>query len=199
MNLLTILLFAVGLCFDSFAVSLSCGMVKSGLSVGRGIRFAAILALMQGVMPLVGWLVASEFQRFIDDYDHWVAFLLLLFLGGKMILAKVFAKGSEAAPAEVGEHTFSLHNSFLLGLATSIDALIAGAAMALVNISIAEVSQFWNMMIAVGVILVVTFAASGLGLIIGRKSSSHIGDKAEIIGGVILIAIGTKILVEHLA
>lgn len=195
MDLITVFLFAVGLCFDSFAVSISCGMSRCSYTVGLGIRFAVILALFQALMPLIGWALAANFHSVIESFDHWVAFLLLLFLGGRMIKGSL----SEEDDSEVFKHgtPFGIKRNLVLGLATSIDALIAGVAMAMVPITIVSTSQLSNMLIAIAIIGVVTFAASGLGLFIGSRSRSKLGARSELIGGIILIIIGAKVLVEH--
>lgn len=195
MTLLLVFLLALGLCFDSFAVSLSAGMGCCTWARGQGVRFAAILALMQGVMPFVGWLLAFRFADQISFWDHWIAFGLLLFLGGKMIFGAI--KHTETEPLK--SDPFRLRNSLVMGLATSIDALAAGIALALTSIEIIEGSQLSNILMAVLIIAAVTFVASLSGLLLGRRSKGRLGSRSEILGGVILITIGVKVLVEHLA
>lgn len=198
MDLITIILFALGLCFDSFAVSISCGMSRCTFTPIRGVRFAAILALLQGLMPLAGWLLASKFHQTIETYDHWVAFVLLAFIGGKMIKESRNKEEHEEDLFSKGD-PFSLKRNIVLGVATSIDALVAGVAMAMVPLKImSDSSQFCNMIMAVIIIGIVTFTASTIGLLIGRRSQSKLGEKSELIGGIILIAIGLKVLIEHL-
>lgn len=194
MSLLFVFLLSVGLCFDSFAVSLSAGMGCCTWVRGRGLRFAAILALMQGSMTLVGWLLAFEFAELIAFWDHWIAFVLLVFLGGKMIFEALRTKDEQTSLSD----PFRLRNSFAMGLATSIDALAAGIALALVSIEIVSASQLTNILLAVSIIGLTTFAASIAGLLLARRTKGKIGASSEIIGGVILIAIGTKVLLEHL-
>lgn len=195
MDFITVFLFAIGLCFDSFAVSLSCGMARCTCTTGRGIRFAAILALFQGVMPLSGWALAANFHHIIKDYDHWIAFVLLMVLGGKMVKESFVDKSEDGVSGKM--NPFTLKQSSVLGVATSIDALVAGVAMAMVPITIVNGSQLVNMLVASLVIGVVTFAASGTGLLIGNRSRSKLGSKSELIGGIILMAIGIKLLIEH--
>lgn len=198
MDLITVLLFALGLCFDSFAVSISCGMARCNFTPMRGVRFAAILALLQAMMPLCGWLLASKFHQVIETYDHWVAFVLLAFIGGRMIKDS-FSKDEQEDVLSGGD-PFSLKRNLVLGIATSIDALVAGVAMAMVPLKIAtDTTQFCNMIIAALIIGIVTFAASATGLLIGLRSQSKLGEKSELIGGVILILIGLKVLIEHLS
>ncbi|HJE88824.1 manganese efflux pump MntP family protein [Rikenella microfusus] len=196
MDFITLLLFAVGLCFDSFAVSLSCGMSCCACTRRRMFRFAAILGLCQGLTPLAGWAVATNFRTVIEAYDHWIAFVLLLFLGGKMIW--------ESCGEEDGEHLkgnpFALGRNVMLGIATSIDALVAGIAMALLPLTIVPSdSQLLNMLAAVFIIALVTLVSSLTGLYLGRRSRGKLGERAELIGGIILILIGIKVLAEHLS
>lgn len=196
MDFVTLLWFAVGLCFDSFAVSLSCGMACRAVSRWRQFRFAAVLGFCQGAMPIVGWAAATRFRAEIEAYDHWVAFALLLFLGGKMVWEAIGDAADEELPA--GD-PFAWSRNMLLGIATSIDALVAGIAMALLTLTIVPAaSQGLNMAVAAGVIAVVTILSSLTGLAVGRRSRGRIGERAEWIGGVILILIGLKVLVEHL-
>lgn len=196
MDFITLLLFAVGLCFDSFAVSLSCGMSCCVCTRGRLVRFAAILGLCQGLMPLIGWSVATNFRTVIEAYDHWVAFVLLLFLGGKMIWES-FQRNGEEQPSG---NPFALGRNFVLGVATSIDALVAGIAMALLPLTIIPTpSQLLNILVAVFIIALVTMVSSLSGLYLGRRSRGRLGERAELLGGIILILIGVKVLVEHLS
>ena len=196
MDFITLFLFAVGLCFDSFAVSLSCGMSCCACTRRRLFRFAAVLGLSQGLMPLIGWAVATNFRTVIEAYDHWIAFALLLFLGGKMIWESFGEEDDE----HLKGNPFALGRNVMLGVATSIDALVAGIAMALLPLTIIPVeSQLLNMLVAVVVIALVTLVSSLTGLYMWRRSRGRLGERAELIGGVILILIGVKVLVEHLA
>jgi len=194
MNLLTVFILAIGLCFDSFAVSLSSGMARCEDHRRQYLRFALILALFQGVMPLVGWFLAAGFQQYIVQYDHWIAFVLLALLGIKMIRDSL---KQEASPEDC--RAFDLKHTLLLGLATSIDALITGMAMALVSVAIFRTATQWqNMLGAAGIIFAVTWVACLVGLVLGKKAGRKMGKKTEIAGGIILICIGLKILLEHL-
>lgn len=196
MDIVLVILFAVGLCFDSFAVSLSAGMGCCTWHRGRGIRFAGILAVMQGLMPVAGWLLAFEFAHLIAAWDHWIAFGLLLLLGGKMIWGAI--SEWNAKPDQRSRDPFRWKNSLVLGIATSIDALAAGVALAFTQILIVEGSQLTNLWIAAGLIALVTFLAALGGLWLGRRSRGQLGSWSEVLGGVILIGIGTKVLIEHL-
>lgn len=197
MDIITVFLIAIGLCFDSFAVSLSCGMSRCVCTKRRGFRFAVVLAIFQGIMPLIGWLLAKRYLSTIESYDHWIAFVLLALLGGKMIKESL-SSDDGCDDKSQGSNPFSFRRSTILGIATSIDALIAGVAMAMVPITIlSSGTQMTNMLIATTIIAFVTLIASSTGLYIGTKSRSKIGHRAELIGGIILILIGLKVLIEH--
>lgn len=196
MDFVTLLLFAVGLCFDSFAVSLSCGMSCCACSRRRLFRFAAIMGLCQGITPLIGWGMATHLRTVIEAYDHWIAFFLLLFLGGKMIWESFGEKDEE----RLSGNPFALGRNVILGIATSIDALVAGIAMALLPLSIIPSdSQLLNMLAGVFLIALVTLLSSLTGLLLGRSSRGRLGEWAELFGGIILILIGVKVLAEHLS
>lgn len=196
MDFITLLLFAVGLCFDSFAVSLSCGMSCCACSRRRLFRFAAVMGACQGITPLIGWAMATHLRTVIEAYDHWIAFFLLLFLGGKMMW--------ESSAKDDGEHMkgnpFALSRNVVLGIATSIDALVAGIAMALLPLTVVPCdSQLLNVLVAVIIIALVTLLSSLTGLLLGRGSRGRLGEWAELLGGIILILIGVKVLAEHLS
>lgn len=196
MDFVTLLLFAVGLCFDSFAVSLSCGMSCCACSRRRLFRFAAIMGLCQGITPLIGWGMATHLRTVIEAYDHWIAFFLLLFLGAKMIWESFGEKDEE----QIKGNPFALGRNVILGIATSIDALVAGIAMALLPLSIIPCdSQLLNMFAGVFLIALVTLLSSLTGLLLGRSSRGRLGEWAELFGGIILILIGVKVLAEHLS
>ena len=135
------------------------------------------------VMPLIGWLIGSTFKIYIEAYDHWIAFGLLIFIGIKMLLESIKKNDAKNFCVE----KFSV--VFLLTLATSIDALIIGMSLAFLN---------FHLLISAAVISFSAFIISFLGFNLGRKFGYILGNKAEIIGGIILIVIGVKILFEHL-
>ncbi len=182
-SLITIILIAISLSFDSFAVSLSCGLAKQKMQLVQMLKIAIILSLFQGLMPLVGWFAGEKLLPYIEEFDHWVAFLLLFLIGGKMIIESF---KEETSKKKINPEKFSV--VLLLGLSTSIDALAVGFSMSLICIHI---------LLAVAIITVITFLAVLLGIYIGKKSKTNKGRRAEIIGGIILIAIGVKIVIEH--
>ena len=184
MEFITLLFIAIGLSFDTFAVSVSTGLTVCHIRFWQAVRVAAILAFAQGVMPCIGWLVGNQVAQFISDYDHWIAFILLAILGGKMIWES-FEKEDTAK-----KDCNPLKLSLIVGMAiaTSIDALVVGVSFAFLKMNI-----LW----AAIVIGAVTFGVAMLGMLFGKKIGNRLGKKMEIIGGLMLIAIGLKILLEH--
>ena len=174
MGIISILLIAVGLAMDSLAVSISGGIVMRPFCMRQSLRLALTMGIFQGGMTLLGWLMGVSFSSYITAFDHWIAFILLGFLGGKMIYESF---GEE----ETTISSFSTKTLLTLGVATSIDALAVGVSMAFLKTSI---------YFPAFIIGFVTFALSLIGVIKGIN--------VELFGGIILIAIGVKILIEHL-
>ena len=183
MSFFTLFLLAVGLSFDTFAVSVSSGLIKKEILFFQAIRIAFFLALFQALMPVVGWLGGLSIKSFIEPVDHWIAFGLLSLIGIKMIL--------ECFKDEDHKTIDPLSIKYIIGIAiaTSIDALVVGVSFAIVEV---------NILLAVLIIGAVTFIASMIGILFGKKSGSKLGKRMEVLGGLILIGIGVKILVEHL-
>lgn len=184
MNLLDIIFLAVALAMDCFAVS-----IVSGVLTRRDIRMAFLFGFFQAMMPLLGWLGISHFQSMIEAYDHWIAFGLLAFIGGKMIW--------ESFGPEEEQHfnPRRLRTQLILAVATSIDALAIGISFACTGYN--HLSQLTIPLIIIGV---VSFLFSILGQHLGSRFGKAIARrlKPELFGGVILILIGVKILVSHL-
>ncbi len=182
MQVYEMIILAIGLAMDAFAVSickgLSLGKTKLKHSLKAGIWFGGFQALM----PLIGYLLASLFVGFIDKFDHWIAFVLLFLIGGNMI-REVFGK------EEKQDASMSVKTMLLLAIATSIDALAVGVTFAFLKV---------NIILAVSIIGAVTFAFSMAGIRIGSLFGSKHQAKAQLVGGVILILIGLKILLEGL-
>ncbi|MDR2937168.1 MAG: manganese efflux pump MntP family protein [Rikenellaceae bacterium] len=193
MNLLTFILLAIGLCFDSFAVSLSAGMTTDTATHHRiFVRFALILGVFQGAMLLAGWAGGRGISNLINAFDHWIAFGLLALIGVNMIRSS-FRK--EECPV----NPFCFRRNCLLGIATSIDAVITGVALGLVTLTLVpHVTQTANMIVGAVIMAAVTFTASLIGVFIGHMAGNKLGSRAELIGGIVLILIGAKVLFEHL-
>jgi putative Mn2+ efflux pump MntP len=184
MEFLSILLIALGLSADCFAVALSASIANRNLSRLQITKVSFSFGFFQALMPIFGWLAGRSIVNLIANIDHWIAFALLAFVGGHMIWESLHEKENEKPPDV--SHGWRL---LILSIATSIDALAVGLAFALAGT---------NIWIAAPLIGVTCFVISGIGFFIGKKAGSVLGKRAEIIGGLILIGIGIKILLEHL-
>jgi putative Mn2+ efflux pump MntP len=185
MDILTVIILAIGLSMDSFAVSISCGLTEQKISFRHAAKIAFSLAFFQGLFPIAGWLMGTEIKSYVENIDHWIAFILLLFLGLKMIIES-FKKEDACGTSDV----YSLKHIITLSIATSIDALVVGFSYAL-----ASSRNIFGGAIIIGA---VTFFFAMLGIRIGKDVGHSIGPKIELLGGLILIGIGLKILVQHL-
>lgn len=185
MEALTIILIAVGLAMDAFAVSVVSGCFYKELKIAHVFRMAFFFGAFQAFMPLIGYAAGQTVADYITHVDHWVAFGLLAGIGGKMIY-----EGTKFEQVEKkAQDPASLMVVLVLSLATSIDALAVGITLSLVTHSIVA---------AVTAIGLITFALSYAGVEFGRRTRRFVENKIEIAGGLILIAIGVKILVTHL-
>ena len=187
---LEIWLLAIGLAMDCFAVSIASGIILKRVRMRPMLIMALAFGFFQALMPLLGWIGASFFRHLIENIDHWIAFAILAFLGGRMVL--------ESFKDEDCRHEFdptSLKVVSALAVATSIDALAVGVSFAFLG-----VRSFSSILPSIGIIGFVSFALSFVGLMFGIRFGCGIARKlrAELWGGVILIIIGTKILIEHL-
>ena len=191
MDWLTLLLMAIGLSMDAFAVSISNGILLCRATPLQTCKIAGAFGLFQGVMPMIGYLIASTFAKQIVALDHWVAFGLLAFIGGKM-LWDVF-RGEEEE--QDGDPT-QWRTLLLMALATSIDAMAVGVTMALDRSGL--LAPDWGFLLCAGVIAAITFGVCLVGVQLGCKTGNRFGKRAQIAGGIVLIGIGIKILLEHL-
>jgi putative Mn2+ efflux pump MntP len=183
MELISIILIAIGLSMDSFAVSISNGLRLQNLKLSKSVLIAFSLAFFQAMIPLLGWLAGNGIEEYIQEIDHWVAFILLAFIGGKM-LYDGFQKGEDSTTTELSGLT-------LIGqsIATSIDAFAVGISFAVLD---------YEITLPIIIIGLVTFLFSMLGLQLGKLFGKKLGKSVEIFGGLILIGIGIKILIEHI-
>jgi putative Mn2+ efflux pump MntP len=182
---ITILVTAVGLSADCFAVALSLCISQRGLYFREFIRFPLSFGLFQGIMLVIGWLVGRSIFQYISAYDHWLAFTLLAFIGGRMIWESFHDADEKRANKDIGR----LFTLLALSVATSIDALAVGLSYAFLNV---------NILLAAITTGLTTFIITIIGHYIGNRVGALAGKWAEIAGGVILILIGLKILLEHL-
>ncbi len=185
MNLITLSLIGIGLSVDSLAASITTGACACKIRVNHVLKVAVFMAVFQGTMPLLGWIIGSSFKSVIASFDHWVAFVLLLGIGGKLIYEGIKSFHDEKtglAPTK----TLLLMG---MALATSIDALIIGISFGLIDVNI------WLAMVVIGIS---TFIFSSLGVLVGKRIGKSINKGIEVAGGMVLIALGVKILVEHI-
>jgi manganese efflux pump family protein len=178
-----IFILAVALAMDSVAVSIAMGSKYKRLRLPKILFIAAVFGVFQGVMPLAGYLIGISFTDYVQVYDHWIAFVLLVGLGGKMLY--------EAYQDEFDEEVTDLSAKTLitLAIATSIDAMAVGVTFAFLQTDIYTASA---------IIALVTFVLCWMAIYVGKKLGSFLESKAEMVGGIILIGLGCKILIEHL-
>lgn len=184
MSPLTVILIALGLSLDAFAVSVASGIVIRRDRVRHACKVALFFGGFQALMPAIGWLAGLGLRNFISGIDHWIAFGLLVFIGSKMI---VESRGLDRA--EKGGCPTDTPVLFMLAIATSLDALAVGLSFSLLQVSI---------VMPVLVIGAITFAVSFGGFLAGSRFGHLLERKIELLGGLILIGIGVKILIEHL-
>ena len=182
MNILDIILIGISLSMDAFAVSICKGMSIYNNKYKNGIVIGLYFGIFQAIMPIIGYLIGFRFHDLIVNIDHWVAFVLLLIIGIKMIKSAILDENTI-------DNNISLKTMLSLSIATSIDALIIGITLSFLNV---------NLLISVSIIGIITFVLSLIGVIIGNKVGERLGVKSQILGGFILIVIGLKILFEHL-
>lgn len=181
-----LILLAVSLSMDAFAVALCKGLATEKVEIKHMATTGAWFGSFQAIMPLIGFLLASTFAEYITSFDHWVAFVLLAFIGANMI-KEAFENECECQ-SEVN-NSFAVGVMFTMAVATSIDACAAGIALAM------DTANIW---VAISLIGVITFATSFAGVKIGNIFGAKFRRPAELSGGIILILMGLKILLEHL-
>ena len=177
-----LLLISVGLAMDAFAVSVGKGMTLKRVQPRHALNAGAWFGGFQGLMPIIGYFVGRSFADYVVNVDHWIAFGLLTFIGLNMIRETIWGDEEEV------DGNFGVRTMLVMAIATSIDALAVGISMAFLHV---------NIWISAAIICFVTFAISAAGVYLGSMFGSRLGSKAGIIGGLILIAIGIKIVVEH--
>ena len=189
MNLLTTILLALGMSVDAFAAALARGAGSLRYTWRQTLKTALIFGIVETITPLIGWLAGSMTQKFIAEYDHWLAFGLLLALGLKMIWGALHDDGDEAAATDGNRTDTTLLLTVVTAIATSIDSMVVGVGLAFLDANI------WLTALAIGIS---TTIMAAIGLRLGRLLGQKIGSRAEMAGGVVLIGIGTFILLEHL-
>jgi len=183
-GILEIFLIGIGLAMDAFAVSVTSGVTLRRMRLHHAMRIALFFGVFQAIMPLLGWWSGRFFSGYIQQYDHWVAFILLAFVGGKMIYEAQVIGADASAPDPLNVYVL-----FTLAIATSIDALAVGVTFSFLAVDI------WQTIAIIGV---VTFVLSFVGTQLGKSFGHLFENRLEMVGGLILIGIGTKILIHHL-
>jgi putative Mn2+ efflux pump MntP len=184
LDILSIVLLAVGLAMDAFSVAIVTGFSIDSVSISQASKMSVNFGAFHTFMPIVGWLAGSTVVWLIADYDHWVAFLLLVFVGGKMIY-EALSSEERIEPSKV----LSDVNLLLFSVAVSIDAIAVGLSFYLENIPI---------LVPAVIAGVVTFAFTFVGMTLGNRMGRFVGKGAQILGGFVLVAIGLKIVFTHI-
>lgn len=183
MSLLSLLILAIGLSMDAFAVSICKGLALKKITLAKAAAVGLWFGGFQALMPAIGYLLGRQFERYITAFDHWIAFVLLGFIGINMI------REALSPEEESADDSLKIQTMFLLAVATSIDALAVGVTFAFLQVRILP---------AVSLIGITTFILSAVGVKVGNVFGIRYKAKAEIAGGLILIFIGIRILLEHL-
>ena len=183
----TVFLTGIGLSMDAFAVAICKGLKMQKINYKQMGLISLFFGGFQALMPFIGWTLGYSFKEYIEGFDHWVAFALLVFIGGKMIYEAF--KGED----DVENGDFDIKELFVMAIATSIDALAVGIAFAIDGIN-----TLFDILLSIVIIGITTAVLSAIGVFIGHKFGAVYKTKAELAGGIILILIGIKILFEHL-
>lgn len=185
MRFVELFLIGVGLSMDAFAVSICKGLNMKKINYKHALIIGGFFGGFQALMPFLGWALGSKFEQYIESVDHWIAFILLAFIGGKMVYESI--KGGDDDEESSHQDKLDIKELFMLAVATSIDALAVGVTFAFLEVSILP---------SITLIGITTFVISVGGVVIGNRFGSKYKNKAEIAGGMILILIGLKILIE---
>ena len=186
MTFVELLIMGVALAMDAFAVSICKGLKMRPFNIKHALLVGLFFGGAQGLMPLIGWVLGIQFESYITSIDHWIAFILLAFIGGKMII-EALKKDEDECDCN---NEFKISELAVMAVATSIDALAVGITFALLpNVNIFQ---------GITIIGVTTFTLCVAGTFIGFKFGSALKNKAELAGGIVLVLIGLKILLEHL-
>lgn len=202
MSFLSIFMTGIGLSMDAFAVALAKGMSLKKNLLKNALKIAVFFGGFQAIMPFIGWFAGRYFRDYIESFDHWIAFILLGTIGGKMIYESFKGEKENCSLDEddianevsveeelIEENGLSSRNLTILAIATSIDALAVGVSFAFFNVSILH---------AISIIGITTFVLCMIAVLIGRKLGCILQKYAEVAGGIILILMGLKILIEHI-
>lgn len=202
MGTVELILLSVGLAMDAFAVSVCKGLAQKKLSVKACLICGVWFGGFQALMPLIGYVLAAQLSGYVTAITPWIAFVLLALIGGNMIREACSKEEACSCGADGGgscSDALDVKTMFVMAVATSIDALAIGVTFAMVPVNVLPAaSEFVNTLIGVGCIGVITFALSCLGVKIGNVFGAKYEKKAELAGGILLVCLGLKILIEHL-
>lgn len=187
-TIIELALIGVGLAMDAFAVAICKGLCMKKVDRKQALIIGLFFGGFQALMPFIGWILGKQFEQYITSIDHWIAFILLGFIGGKMI-KEALSKEEEGEVCPTEGIRLELKELLLLAVATSIDALAVGITFAFLNYPIIQ---------AVSIIGILTFVIAVAGVYIGNIFGNRYKKRAELAGGIILVLIGLKILIEHL-
>ena len=188
MSFIELFLIGVGLSMDAFAAAICQGLSMTRIKWGHALTVGLYFGGFQALMPFIGWMLGSQFADRIQQYDHWIAFILLVLIGGNMIREALSGDEEDAAQAET-DLRLDHKKLFLMAIATSIDALAIGVTFAFLEVSIVP---------AISIIGCTTFCLSLVGVAVGNFFGARYKKRAELAGGIILALLGIKILLEHL-
>ena len=186
MGIWEVFVIGVGLAMDAFSVAVCKGLCMPKIDKKQTVIIALFFGGFQALMPFLGWLLGKQFESYITAVDHWIAFVLLLIIGGKMIFDVIKGGDEEETECKLG---IDFKELFAMAIATSIDALAMGITFAFLQVNIVS---------AISVIGVTTFFLAIVGVLLGHKFGAKWKDKATLAGGIVLIVLGAKILIEHL-
>lgn len=188
MGIIELFLVGIGLSMDAFAVSLCKGLGMKRLDMRQAVIIGVFFGGFQALMPVAGWALGKQFESYITSVDHWIAFALLAFIGGKMIYDAFRGEGYDELAQESAAR-IDYKELVMLAIATSIDALAVGITFAFLQV---------NIIVAISIIGITTFVLSVAGVAIGHQFGSRFEKPATIVGGAVLILLGVRILLEHL-
>ena len=187
MGVMELVLMGAGLAMDAFAVAVCKGLAMRKVNKKQCFLIALFFGGFQGLMPFIGWVLGNQFAGYISAIDHWVALVLLGYIGGKMIWEAVKERKEDVEIQEM-DPPLSIKELLMMSIATSIDALAIGITFSFLDV---------NIMQAVSIIGVITFILSGAGVFVGNIFGSKYKSRAEFIGGLILVILGVRIFLEH--
>lgn len=188
MSFISLVLLALAMSTDAFAAAIGKGAAMQKPHLFQALRIGLLFGIIEAITPVIGWTIGSVAAAWISEWDHWIAFALLLVLGGRMIWVGAKTEDEAAGPEEAKDQSFVV--LALTAIATSIDAMAVGVGLAFIDVSIVEAA----LLIGLATTTMVT-----IGIMVGRFLGSVIGKKAEILGGFVLIGVGAAILYEHLS